>query len=330
MHHLEIAIIGAGLSGVTAGGILSKNGHRVRIFEKSRGFGGRMATRRYKDYEFDHGAQFFTVRNPHFEEVVQDCVLAGAAKTWGGRIVTLDTQGNVTESSEKIRYVGTPYMSSLVRHLGEALPIEFGSQTQSLRKDVNGWKMGAANTEISGRFDVVILAIPPAQASVILGPEYVRFPQLSEIQMLPCWAVMVAFDQRLELSYDAAFVNESKLSWISRNSSKPQRDRHESWVLHGSPEWSLVHIEESPEEIKQQLLKEFLQVTGHSYLDAHWIKAHRWRYAQADRPLQTGFLWNSELGIGICGDWCHGSRVEGAFLSGKAIAEQILFNSSNL
>jgi predicted NAD/FAD-dependent oxidoreductase len=135
---------------------------------------------------------------------------------------------------------------------------------------------------------------------------------------------MTAFERPLNLPFDAAFVKDSSLSWVSRNSSKPQRKDPECWVLHGSPEWSRKHFDAQPEWVTKTLLSEFFEVTRQPACEASWIMAHRWRYAQAVDPDSTGFFWDSEARLGVCGDWCHGSRVEGAFLSGKAIAERIM------
>ncbi len=58
---MRIAVIGAGLSGLACATALQEAGHRVAIFEKSVGVGGRMSTRRVDTVlggtTFDHGAQ---------------------------------------------------------------------------------------------------------------------------------------------------------------------------------------------------------------------------------------------------------------------------------
>jgi predicted NAD/FAD-dependent oxidoreductase len=135
---------------------------------------------------------------------------------------------------------------------------------------------------------------------------------------------MTAFEHPLKLSFDGAWVHNSSLSWIARNSSKPQRQQHECWVLHGTSEWSREEFDQDPKWICSHLLSTFFEETEHEILTPSWLSSHRWRYASAASSLSDGSFWDPASRLGICGDWCRGSRVEAAFLSGKGLAEKIL------
>ena len=144
-------------------------------------------------------------------------------------------------------------------------------------------------------------------------------------KMHACWAVMVSFDESLELPFDGAFVQESPLSWISRNDSKPGRGGdYESWVLHASPDWSDQCIDEEPDTVLSNLIEAFWRATGSKPRATSYAASHRWRYAIPPQPLESRCLFDSRLKIGACGDWCSGPRVEGAFLSGMAMAGRVL------
>ena len=143
--------------------------------------------------------------------------------------------------------------------------------------------------------------------------------------MHSCWAVMVSFDESLELAFDGAFVQESPLSWISRNDSKPGRGGdYESWVLHASPDWSDQCIDVEPDTVLSNLIEAFWRATGSKPRAPSYAVSHRWRYAIPPQPLESRCLFDSRLKIGACGDWCSGPRVEGAFLSGMAMAGRVL------
>ena len=143
--------------------------------------------------------------------------------------------------------------------------------------------------------------------------------------MRECWAVMIATSDPLGLSYDGAFVQNSPLSWIARNNSKPARDGEpETWVIHASPEWSHNHIELAPEKVEELLFAEFAKATATSNVGLEYRAAHRWRFALPTEPLVESCLFDADLQLGACGDWCAGPRVEGAFLSGLAIAERLI------
>ena len=148
--------------------------------------------------------------------------------------------------------------------------------------------------------------------------------------MTPCWAVMAAFSSQIDIPVDGAFVRNSVLSWIARNSSKLHRNTAaDCWVLHGSPEWSQEHLEASEDSVGQQLLAAFFE-TIRVPVRAHiHLTSHRWRYAKSPAALTDGCLFDEGLGIAVCGDWCLGNRVEGAFLSGMAAAEKLMARSSN-
>ncbi len=326
MSRHKIAIVGAGMSGISVARTLCGEGFDVQIFEKSRGYGGRMATRRASGFEFDHGAQYFTARESTFRKSVVEWIREGVAAVWRGRISVIEAGQTRPAEGDQLRYVGTPRMNSVVRHLAQDIEIEFGARIISLEKNNRRWRLISERAADPVLFDSVILTIPPSQASELLAPSDPLQRGL-KIPMHPCWAMMLVFEHRLAVPFDAAFVNESIVSWISRNSSKPGRGSEECWVVHASPDWSRRHLEEPPEQVAEELSKTFFQEIGVRPLPAVWQKVHRWRYAQALEPLSEGCFWDAERRVGLCGDWCSGSRVEGAFLSGKQIAEKIIDGS---
>ena len=146
-----------------------------------------------------------------------------------------------------------------------------------------------------------------------------------------CWAAMLSFENSLGLPFDGAFVQESPLSWISRNNSKPGRSvDFESWVLHASPDWSDRCIDGEADTVLAKLIDAFWQAIRSKPKATSYAAAHRWRYAIPPEPLETRCLFDPELKIGACGDWCSGPRVEGAFLSGVAMAGRVLAHMSTL
>jgi renalase len=146
--------------------------------------------------------------------------------------------------------------------------------------------------------------------------------------MEPCWTVMVAFEERLTVRLDGAFVEDSPLAWIARNSSKPQRaSEPDHWVLHASPQWSEENLEANPDQVIRDLLQAFTGSTGLALPKTKLAIAHRWRYARGAAPdRQSGFLHHAETRLTLIGDWLYDGRVEGAFLSGWDAAESLLLN----
>ncbi len=322
----NVAIIGAGMAGLICAGKLKAAGHRVTVFDKSRGVGGRLSTRRGEDeMAFDHGAQYFTVKDAAMQPQVEAWIAEGVVAPWDVRIGSLEQGLFQPVSKDTVRYVGTPAMNALGKHLADGLNVQRQTRVTNIRRSDNIWRLEAEGEPVDGAFDVLLLNAPGPQTAELTAafPDFCTKVQQAEIA--PCWAAMVAFKEPLPLPYNAAFVEGSPLSWIARNSSKPQRStKYDCWVLHGSPEWSQQHLEQTREEVLPALLDAFWQATGLDAAPHAAASAHRWRYALPVEPLDEHCLFDGELQLGACGDWCGGPRVEGAYLSGLALAEKVL------
>jgi predicted NAD/FAD-dependent oxidoreductase len=319
----SIGIIGAGISGLSAARVLADRGLRVRVFDKARGVGGRTSVRRAADLHFDHGAQYFTIHDERFRRRVTGWMDAGIVSEWHGRIVAIEN-GRAQPSESQQRYVGVPAMNAISKQLAEALPLTTRTRVTSMTRRGNQWLLhDEANREL-GYFDALIVALPAAQAAELLTdlPEVAQ--QVRACQFAPCWAVMAAFGARLEVPFDGAFVRGSPLTWIARNNSKPGRPQSECWVLHASPEWSAAHLEDAPEAVCAELLAALGQAVGVERAPTSHAAAHRWLYALPSAPLSVGCMWDDEARVAVCGDWCQGARIEGAFLSGLAAAERLV------
>ncbi len=323
-ENLSVAIIGAGFSGLTAGNILKNHGLKVQLFDKSRGPGGRMATRRTEGLAFDHGAQYFTARDDRFKRYVDSWVQQGLVAPWSGKIGTA-SQGIFTpKESPTTWYVGVPRMSALTRHLSQHLTIQYQTRIARIAREDSQWQLFDEEEADLGSYDVVLITTPPDQTLPLLPASTTLPDKIGQVKMKPCWAGLVAFDKPVDINFDGLFVHNSALAWIARNSSKPGRDVQETWVIHGSPAWSQENLESDKTSIAPQLLAAFFEATGVAPVEPVYLQAHRWRYALAENPLSDGCLWDGALQIGVCGDWCANSRVEGAFLSGAAIAGRVL------
>ncbi len=216
-------------------------------------------------------------------------------------------------------------MNAIGKHLAKDLKLKFETQVAPLQRSQGRWKVHCDDGTALGEFDFAITAVPAGQAAKLLAATPELAEQAGNTLMNGCWAVMLAFSQTLNLEFDGAFVHGSPLSWISRNSSKPGRtDKLESWVLHASSDWTAEHIDETPDTIAELLIDEFWKSVGQARTPSLHQSAHRWRFALPPNPLSDDCLFDRQLKIGACGDWCGGPRVEGAFLSGMAVAGRVL------
>ncbi|MEM6257837.1 MAG: FAD-dependent oxidoreductase [Planctomycetota bacterium] len=327
-----VAIIGGGIAGASAGQQLSRQGASVTVFDKGRGPGGRCATRRHASYSFDHGAQYFTARDPRFRRQVAAWATEGTVARWRPRMGEL-TPAGYEPTRQKKMWVGTPGMNAIGRAMLEPLNARFGSLITSIDHDEQGWSLRDHQGQGYGRYDQLLVTVPAPQAGPLLGD---HFPEASDAAhhatMLPCWSLMLAFDKPIDLPFDAAKIaGQGPISWLARNSSKPGR-RHggmDCWVVQADHAWSRGHIEFSTRQALDKLLDDFARVCAIckvAFTRPVHADAHRWRYALAVPDAARDCMLNADNGLAVAGDWLAGGRVETAWLSGLAAAEALTAN----
>ncbi|MEM1129411.1 MAG: FAD-dependent oxidoreductase [Pseudomonadota bacterium] len=308
MEECETIVVGAGLAGLTLASDLVRSGADVLLLEKSRGLGGRMATRRTDTGTFDHGAQFLDPETAEFRDFLMDAVAAGAAAEWDGL------------SKAKV-YVGVPGMSGLVSSIAQGLRVRFQVEVAAVEANAGTWSLKDSEGRALAASRRLVLAVPAPQAQRLLGAHPMA-KDLSVAAYTPCWTLMAAFADPLPLPKvlrDADPV----LPWIARDNSKPGRTaEYETWVVQAAADWSAANLERERAEIRDILLEAFAVQTGNE-LKPVYASAHRWRYALVAEPLGQPCLVHEETALVAVGDWCLGPRAEHAFLSGRAGAEAV-------
>lgn len=308
---MRIGIIGAGLAGLTAARALAKAGHQVSLFDKARGPGGRMSTRRVETAQgmafFDHGAQFFNVRDPGFAADVARWEALGVAARW--------------PAASDHAWVGTPGMNAIVKAEAASCDVRWNCRIEQLVPDGHGWRLVHADGAES--VDAAIVAVPAEQAADLLAdiaPEWADIAGRTLSQ--PCWTVMAAFAGRIGLAADC-LRNCGAIGWAARNNAKPGRTGPESWVIQGSPDWSAEHLEDPADTVIAALMGALERATGTALPATLAVQAHRWRYALSGAAGKTA-MWDSEARLGVSGDWLIGPRIESAWASGRALAAAIV------
>ncbi|WP_051304501.1 NAD(P)/FAD-dependent oxidoreductase [Chitinilyticum litopenaei] len=320
---MDVIVVGAGMAGVTYARTVHDAGWQVLLLDKSRGFGGRMATRRSGENAWDHGAQYFTATHPDFHTLVTDWVDDGLAAIWQGRIAVWDGE-TLGDAGPMIRYVGVPGMTAVCKAMAAPLPHHLHTTVTALLPEGEGWRVLAEHGEWRARR--VVLAMPPAQAAALLPPGHDLLRHAANADMLPAWTLLLSFAAPLPLPFSGLFINREPLAWLADNASKPGRPAGLDWVLHASPTWSAAHLdlphETVAELLEQALLKLCAQLApGQPVPERLSIAAHRWRYARPAQAAQDAFRESGD-GLALIGDWLLGGRVEGAFLSGLALARR--------
>ena len=322
----HIAVIGAGIAGLSCATTLQNAGIQVSLFDKSRGPAGRMSTRRGDDWQGDHGAQYFTARHPDFRAEVARWQQAGVAGLWKPRLRVINGASLLNHGAIIERFVGTPRMTTPARFLADSLALQTSITIKALQRHADGWHLfSAEHAWLDTPFDAVILAIPAPQAVPLLKQAAPELAMLAgSAVMRGSWTLMLNFSIPVALPFDAAFVNHGPLRWIARDNSKPGRNNAENgpetWILQATADWSEAHLNDEPDNVTATLLQAFKHLGGPA---PQATTAHRWLYADTDPALDIAYAWQEQQGLGLCGDWLNGGKVEGAWLSGNALAKQM-------
>ena len=312
MEKPNIAIIGAGMTGVVCARNLKDAGYETTIFEKSRGIGGRMATRRTSEgLQFDHGAQYITAKNKHFQSFIDTAISAGCAAHW--------------KIEEKSTFVGRPSMNSLLGSTVEDLSIQFNTEILNVQKSKHGWMLSSENQ--NQFFDIVVLALPAPQIINLIGEHNSLSQELTNVEMKPCLTLMAAFPSNKAAPFITRREPDDDLAWIAQDSAKPYRPREMTcWVAQAGDDWSTKYLEYDKDEIARILIPMLCDRLRVSSSELLYSSAHRWRYSRVTKPLGNSFLSDNSATLYVGGDWAISSRVEGAWESGTAISKAILEN----
>jgi renalase len=313
-HSPSIAVIGAGMAGIACARHLETLGLRPAVFEKSRGVGGRLATRRTSNHlTFDHGAQYFTARSAEFRTFI-DAYGPNAISSWYPR-------GGGEQALSGNWLVSLPGMNGFLKQAAEGLDVRCETTVKAIARFKAGWQLEFDGLAGAEPFDVVIITAPAPQA-MALTPFSPRLQKsLASVRLAPCWALMLALKNPSKIDQDVLLKPSAEIAWLARNSGKPGRSSSdETWVAHADPIWSQENLELEKEDVRARLVETALACLGSNASDVTHADAHRWRFARVEQPLGEPFLGDETGTVFVCGDGCLGPRVESAYLSGSALA----------
>lgn len=305
----RIAIIGAGMAGLACARRLVDHGVTPVVFDKGRGLGGRLSTRRSEGVQFDHGAQYLTAKSDAFQAMLDEAERAGAVARWP----CVDETG----------YVGVPGMTGLAAHLAQGLIIRKAVRVTGISQAGAGWQIAGANG--AELFDQVVLTVPAPQAMELLADHGLFIDALRRVRMDPCLALMLALPGGDFPNFHTVHDPEGPIAWIARDSSKPARPDATCLVAHASAAWSLANLEKGMDDVATAMLPLVSEMIGRALpSDPLYLSAHRWRYALVAEPLGQHFLCSEDRTLFAGGDWCLGARAEDAWSSGNAIADYLV------
>ena len=322
----ETVVIGAGIAGLTAARALKRAGQEVLVVEKSRGLGGRAATRRLHAHRIDHGAQYFTVRDERFQAQVDEWLEQKHAAVWSEGFHALTSEGLEAPSDGHPRYIFPHGMNAIGKLLGQGLEIRTQTRVERLLRGEQGWRLELTTGETLNA-ERVLINVPSPQALDLCRDAELSSEThnaLQEVTFAPCWTLMAGYPKR-DLSWRGVMVKDEEvartLTIVAHNSSKRDAEGDETvLVINGSPSFSAEHLEDDEEVVKEKMLSA-ATVLGDWLATPNWTDMQRWRYSMVTEPYGERYL--KEGSLFFCGDWCGGAKVEAAYLSGLELGQRL-------
>ncbi|WP_339460830.1 NAD(P)/FAD-dependent oxidoreductase [Nodularia spumigena] len=321
----DIAIIGAGMAGLICAQRLTEAGYSVLVVEKSRGLGGRLATRRLYGTWADHGACYLKPQGELFRDFVQLLCDRHIVEVWA----------NPTQPDSAPRYIVPAGMSAIAKFLAQGLQIQLNQRVTAINPTPkNSWCLTLeSNEQLTAK--ALVLAIPAPQALTLLAPlgegvlgkEFLD--NLSSVEFYPSLSAIAGYpatSQPLLPWNDRKFTDDPILGWIGLDSSKRPHPQQPVFVLQSSAKFAELHLETPDlQPVGKDMLQKAAQRLALPWLETpEWMQVHRWRYAFPSRPWSNPVLSaSSTIPLVCCGDWCGGHLAEDAMISGLAASGEI-------
>lgn len=311
-----VAVIGAGMAGLSAARVLSEAGAEVTVFDKSRGTGGRLASRSFEQGWIDLGAPYLSMDGSDLASFITERTSPDIIQEWNP-----DTDG-VFSPDERISHVGVPRNSAVTRSLLADLNFQASTRITRMEPSSAGWALFGEDSSLLGLWNQVVLAVPVPQARDLLAGHPKFHKSLRAVSMEPCWVAAIETAEDLDGLADVTNYRHPVIRRISRNRAKPGRGQRNIYLIQANKHWSREYLEVEPQAVGAHLMESFSSLVSMD-VKLRLLFAHLWRYAFVENPLGVPFLWDEHLKLGVCGDWCLGRRVEDAWRSGFELGQRM-------
>lgn len=333
---MKIAIIGAGLSGLTAGRILAKAGHEVVVFEKSKGYGGRMSTRRRDGASavlMDHGAPYLTGTSPDFRNFIDELLEKGLITRWTDT-VSCYTEGQILPEmpgrEPREQYIAPDGMNGIGKYLGRWMDFYFSEKVGGIthiggsRIKKSPWMINSSSINVF-EADAVVIATPAIQAYGLVSTAQDELDLrkmitvLDDISYTSTISFMAGYGEWNPVEWKAIVCDHPVLAWICNESSKRNFSGDMNIIAHSTDTFAKKMTEEDdPAIARRQIMKALGEVLGSWAARPEWQQSHMWRYHLPRKHLDTPFLESEDelAPIALIGDYFQGRSMEAAYLSG--------------
>lgn len=349
---VDVIVIGAGLAGLVCAQQLQRSGYQVIVVEKSRGLGGRLATRRLPEAWADHGVRCLEAQGELSQVLVQVLEQQHILHRWTEDLYTM-TLNSALDRGELSRspspcYVSDSGITAVAKFLGQGLEIQRSQRVQALIPQPDQrWQIELApdaQNSVGWTAKAVVMAIPAPQAIQLLNPLLAQglpldvWTALQSVQFAPCITAITTYASEtvpihdllwraIRFSDNSDNSDNSDVAWVSLERSKRTADLHDGHVVvcQSHAAFAQRYLEEVDlHPVGQQLIHSAARALGTWLDDYEQLQVHRWRYGLVASPWTNSTIFSEvPLPLLCCGDWCGGQTVEAALQSGLLAATQL-------
>ena len=321
---MNIAIIGAGITGSLLAKKLNEAGHRVDVFEKSRGRGGRCSYKRTSWGAFDMGANVIPAHDPEFIDFLEELSSTGVVARWPDNVHEYD--GRLKEKAdERQYYLFTPGMNAGCRDWLSGTSLHTGCRIESLQELPDGWLLWDDEQGKHGPFDKVVVTAPWPQTEVLLSP-WLNVEQLTQYQQawVSCWSLGFCLKQPVTDSASLVYIADGPIQCLINQSAKPGSDSSSSvWVAQFAHDFSDENPNADPHKLIAEVTKAFMDVFS-AQTEIEHVYQHFWRYARpAPGQKNLGLIMPCDSSLVAGGDWSYGGSVQAAFKAANRLFDEI-------
>ena len=289
------------MAGLSAARILTQKGHEVTVLDKGRGVGGRMSTRTIDNSKIDHGAQYFSVKNPEFQAFIAEMKMENVTAEWH------------LAQRDNVRYVGAKGMNTIPKKMASTLNVLVNEKVILI--DNNTVKTEAGNIY---DYDNLLITIPIPQVIDLFQNSEIEFSindkmVLEQVEYQPCIAIMAVLKQPTEILSGGIILENQPVAWIADNFQKGISEIPTA-TIHASAAYSAKRFDDNLQEVANDILVSINQHINPENIVS--FQTHRWKFSNATKRFEQPFYQIENTNIFLGGDGFGIGNVEGAFLSG--------------